>query len=77
MGGYSTSFAPCRRCGRQLKYGGTFTMWDFGWNYLNHKTWYRQKLQSVEMLQLGAKAIVMATKQNKTWIILDGITPPL
>ena len=24
----------------QLQYGGTF-LWDLGWNYLYHKTWYK------------------------------------
>ena len=39
----------------QLQYGGTF-FWGFGWNYLYHKTWYKQKLQSVEKHQFGGKA---------------------
>ena len=58
----------------QLKYGGTFLI-HFGWNYLYHKAWYKQKLQPAEKHQLGAKVTKMAEK-NKIWIILYGNSLP-
>ena len=57
-------FAPRRRdytTDFQLQYDEAF-LWDFGWNYLYHKAWYKPKQQLLEKQQLGGEATKMSTK---------------
>ena len=45
----------------QLQNGGKI-LWDFWWNYMYHKVWYKQRLHLVEKHQLGTNATKMKTK---------------
>ena len=73
--GVQLVFTQHRPMDFQLEYSGTFLWGLFCWNYLFHKAWYKQKLQSIQE-SINLEQRQQRWQQSKTGINFYGITAP-